>query len=69
MSFVHAASVQAFIIKWSGSGAAERGNAHFEGTRTKKGFDEMTKLLETLAAVGRARKQKNQWIVTACGTP
>ena len=32
--------------------------AHFEGKRTKKRLDEMTKLLETLAAVGRAVEVK-----------
>ncbi|MEO8066953.1 MAG: hypothetical protein ABI599_04590 [Flavobacteriales bacterium] len=33
--------------------------AHFAGKRTRKRLEEMTKLLETLAAVGRARKNKN----------
>jgi len=35
--------------------------AHFVGKRTKKRMEEMTKLLETLAAVGRARKNKELW--------
>lgn len=35
--------------------------AHFEGKRTKKRLEEMTKLLETLAAVGRARKSDTLW--------
>ena len=35
--------------------------AHFDGKRTKKRLEEMTKLLETLAAVGRARATQNKW--------
>jgi len=35
--------------------------AHFEGKRTKKRLDEMTKLLETLAAVGRAQAVGIKW--------
>ncbi len=35
--------------------------AHFEGKRTKKRVEEMTKLLETLKAVGRAGKSGSAW--------
>ncbi len=33
-----------------------------EGKRTKKRLDEMTRLLETLAAVGRARRSGEGWM-------
>ncbi len=36
--------------------------AHFEGKRTKKRLEEMTKLLETLKAAGRAGGQDGKWI-------
>ena len=36
--------------------------ARFEGKRTKKRLDEMTKLLETLKAVGRAREKEGGWV-------
>lgn len=36
--------------------------AHFDGKKTKKRLEEMTKLLETLAAVGRARITKDGWL-------
>lgn len=36
--------------------------ARFEGKRTKKRLDEMTKLLETLKAVGRAREKEGAWV-------
>ncbi len=35
---------------------------HFEGKKTKKRLDEMTRLLETLAALGRARNDAGGWI-------
>jgi hypothetical protein len=35
--------------------------AHFEGKRSKKRVDEMQRLLETLAAVGRAQQVEGQW--------
>ena len=35
--------------------------AHFQGKRTKKRLEEMTRLLETLAAVGRARNMGRLW--------
>jgi hypothetical protein len=43
---------------------AEAIAAHFEGKRTKKRLEEMMKLLETLAAVGRARGTKAGWLGT-----
>lgn len=40
----------------------DHANAYcFEGKRTKKRLDEMTRLLETLAAAGRARRSGDGW--------
>ena len=46
----------------SASTSVEDIATHFEGKRTKKRLEEMTKLLETLAAVGRARNTRNKWM-------
>ena len=35
---------------------------HFEGKRTKKRLEEMTRLLDTLAAVRRARRSGEGWV-------
>ncbi|MCC7502948.1 MAG: hypothetical protein IT229_10490 [Flavobacteriales bacterium] len=35
--------------------------AHFEDKRTEKRLEEMTKLLETLEAVGRAKNSDDRW--------
>jgi len=34
---------------------------HFEGKKTKKRLEEVTRLLETLEALGRARNSMGKW--------
>jgi hypothetical protein len=56
-----AATLTEVLASLSAPASVEDIAAHFEGKRTKKRLEEMTRLLETLAAVGRARKGRSGW--------
>ncbi len=57
-----AASLTEVLASLNAPASVEDIAACFEGKRTKKRLDEMTKLLETLKAVGRAGKRKDSWL-------
>ncbi|MFN8349951.1 MAG: hypothetical protein U0U25_00655 [Flavobacteriales bacterium] len=57
-----AAALTAVLTTLGAPATVEVIAGHFEGKRTKKRLEEMTRLLDTLAAVGRARRSGEGWV-------